>query len=61
MNAYKENEYVSPLKIRSYADLKSNLNSHINAAAIDKVTKKKKKKKKKKKHSRIHFRNPTVR
>ena len=36
MNAYKENEYVSPLKIRSHADLKSNLNSH-NAATIDTV------------------------
>ena len=51
MNAYKENEYVSPLKIRSYADRKSNLNSHVNAAAIDTVirlTNQKKKKKKKK-------------
>ena len=36
MNAYKENENVSPLKIRSHADLKSNLNSH-NAAMIDTV------------------------
>ena len=35
MDAYRENKYISPLKIRSYAGLVSNLNSHFKATATD--------------------------
>ena len=37
VNAYQESKYVSPLQIRSYADLVSNLNSHIKAVVTDTV------------------------